>query len=124
MSLHERVKELRKRLGLTQVEFGKRVGIVQGHLTGIESGKKSITAKTFKVISSTYGVSEEWLRTGKGEMFNKNPDKRAARIIRFFNELTPEYQDFMLLQLDHLFDLQTELKQTGRKKLPSKKLPS
>ncbi|MCL2688283.1 MAG: helix-turn-helix transcriptional regulator [Chitinispirillia bacterium] len=124
MSLNKRIKEFRKYLGLTQAEFGRRIGIVQGHLTGIESGKKNVTQKTLKVICATYSVSEEWLRTGNGEMIAQNPDKRAIRIIKFFNELSSEFQDYMLLQLQSLLELQK--KQTAppavhKKKLPDKK---
>jgi len=122
MSLNERIKELRKNLGLTQAEFGRRIGIVQGHLTGIESGKKSVTQKTLKVICATYGVSEEWLKTGNGEIFVQSPDKRAKRLIRFFNELSSEFQDYMLMQLQSLLDLQKkQIFSVPKKKLYSKK---
>lgn len=69
MTINDRIREVRKALGLTQVEFGERVGIVQGHLTSIENGKKNVTEKTVKVICATFSVSERWLRTGIGEMF-------------------------------------------------------
>ena len=69
MTINERVKAVRKALKLTQIEFGKKVGISQGHLTSIESGKRAVTDKSIIVICATFGVSEEWLRTGNGEMF-------------------------------------------------------
>ena len=102
MTVSERIKTFRKSLGLTQAEFGGRVGIVQGHLTGIESGKKSITEKTIKVISSVFSLSENWLRTGEGEMYVEVNSKAD----RFFDELSPEYQDFILLLIEDLLELQ------------------
>ena len=121
MSLNERIRELRKHLGLTQAEFGRRIGIVQGHLTGIESGKKNATQKTIKVTCATYGVSEEWLKTGKGEMLAQSPDKRANRIINYFNELCPEFQDFILIQLQSLSKLQKkQIPSAPKKKLTAK----
>jgi len=121
MSLNKRIRELRKHLGLTQVEFGRRIGIVQGHLTGIENGKKSVTSKTLKVICATYSVSEEWLKNGKGEMFIQDPNKKASRVIRFFNELSSEFQDYMITQLQCLLELQQ--KQIPSAPEPKKKLP-
>ena len=109
-SINERIRELRKHLGLTQVEFGRKIGIVQGNLTGIESGKKSVTQKTIKVICATYGVSEEWLETGIGEMFPQCTDKKLKRLIRFFNELNPQLQDYMLALLQSLSELQKKEK--------------
>lgn len=112
MPQSERIKELRKHLGMTQVEFGRKIGIVQGHMTGLETGGKTITAKTFKVICATYGVSEEWLKTGKGQMFAKNPAQKVNRIIGMFDELDSVYQDYMLIQLKKLSTLQ-------KKQIPS-----
>ena len=59
----------RKALNLTQIEFGDKVGISQGHLTSIESGKRTVTDKSVIAICATFGINEEWLRTGTGEMF-------------------------------------------------------
>jgi len=106
MSLNERIKKLRKHLGMTQAEFGRRIGIVQGHLTGLESGKKRVTPKTLRVICSTYGVSEKWLEDGTGDMFAENPDKKANGLIRIFTQLDSEYQDYMLKHLQSLLRLQ------------------
>jgi len=105
-SINERIRELRKHLGLTQAEFGRRIGIIQGHLTGIEREKKNVTQKTLKVICAVYGVSEEWLENGRGEMFLQSTDKKMKRIIRFFNELNSEFQDCILKQLECLLELQ------------------
>ena len=69
MTINERVKMARKALNLTQIEFGDKVGISQGHLTSIESGKRTVTDKSVIAICATFGINEEWLRTGTGEMF-------------------------------------------------------
>jgi len=69
MTINERVKALRKHLGLTQVEFGSRVAIAQSYLTNIERGEREVTDKIFKLICLEFSVNEEWLRNGTGEMF-------------------------------------------------------
>lgn len=67
-NLNERVKELRKFLGFTMKKFGERVGVSESAISNIENGNRSVTPQMFKSICTTYGVSEEWLRTGEGAM--------------------------------------------------------
>jgi len=69
MTINDRVKLLRKELGLTQSEFGKKITVAQSYLTSIENGNRDVTEKILLLICAVYNVSEEWLRYGKGEMF-------------------------------------------------------
>lgn len=72
MTINERVKVVRKTIGLNQTGFGKRIAIAQGYLTNIENGRRDVTEKTLKLICLEFNVNETWLRTGVGEMFNKS----------------------------------------------------
>ena len=106
-NIGERIRTFRKSIKLTQIEFGHKIGIVQGHLTGIETGKKTVTAKTVKVICGVYGISERWLRTGESEMLlNAANDKKSNKFVNIFKELDIEYQDFVLQQTDSLIAIQ------------------
>ena len=69
MTINERVKMVRKELGLNQTDFGKRIAIAQGYLTNVENGRRDVTEKTIRLICLEFNVSENWLRTGEGEMF-------------------------------------------------------
>lgn len=69
MNVNSRIRELRKSLNLNQGDFGQRVGIARSHMANIETGRRDVTDKTIKVICLQFGVNEEWLRTGHGEMF-------------------------------------------------------
>jgi hypothetical protein len=42
------------------------------------------------------------LRTGEGEMFNKTPDYKLQQIIHVFQELPPDFQDYVLQQIEQL----------------------
>ena len=64
-----RIKELRKSLGLTQAEFGAKIGIKQNTVATYEMGRNSPTDTVITLICREFGVSETWLRTGAGEMF-------------------------------------------------------
>jgi len=47
-------------------------------------------------------VSEPWLKTGKGEVFDTGKDPRLERIISNFNKLPPQLQDYLFEYLDWL----------------------
>ena len=57
----QRLKEVRKALGLNQTEFAKHLGITQTAYSMIESGNRPLADKYVKVICSTFNVSEAWL---------------------------------------------------------------
>ena len=67
--MHERIKELRKYLGLTQAEFGEKIAMRQNGVAWLESGDRKITDRVITTICAVFGVDEIWLRTGEGEMF-------------------------------------------------------
>ena len=67
--MNERVKEIRKKLGLTLDKFGERLGVGKAALSRIENGSNGVTEQMLKSICREFNVSEEWLRNGTGEMF-------------------------------------------------------
>lgn len=64
-----RIKELRQHLGLTQEEFGRRIGLVKSGISRIESGTTGTTEQTLRSICREYGASYLWLTEGVGPMF-------------------------------------------------------
>lgn len=67
--MNERLKELRKKLGLTQQEFAERLGIKRNAVTNYEVGRNEPADMVVSLICREFGVKEEWLRTGKGPQF-------------------------------------------------------
>lgn len=67
--MNERIKKLRKALDLTQQEFATKIGSVQNTITGYETGRRTPSSQVISLICKTFSVNEEWLRTGRGEMF-------------------------------------------------------
>ena len=67
--MDERLKQLRKELGLTQQEFSDKIGIKRNTFAQYENGRNEPIDAVVRLICSTYNVNEEWLRTGAGEMF-------------------------------------------------------
>lgn len=68
--MNERLRKLRKALNMSQTAFGKRVGLKQSTITGYETGKRIPLDSVILLICKEFNVNEEWLRSGKGEMFS------------------------------------------------------
>lgn len=82
MSHGERVKEVRKSLGLTLDKFGERIGIKKSGLSSIENGKSNLTDANIKAICREFGVDYIWLTTGDGNMFVDSDDDFIEKIDR------------------------------------------
>ena len=67
--MNERIKQLRKELGLTLEKFGEKIGVSRSAMGNIENGVRGVTDQMFKSICREFNVREEWLRNGEGEMF-------------------------------------------------------
>lgn len=67
--MNERIKELRKSLGLTQQAFADRLKVKRNTVATYEMGRSGISDVTVSLICKEFNVNEVWLRTGEGEMF-------------------------------------------------------
>ena len=106
--MHERLKELRKKLGLKQREFAAKIGVTTGAIGGWESGTTFPGDARISVICTTFNVRREWLENGEGEMFvpeeaPKSPDdilREAA--LTLFRELSPRAQDALIAAMEEV----------------------
>ena len=105
--MHHRLRAVRKAMKLNQEEFGKLVGLSQAALSMIEGGKNLVTDKNMKLICVTFNINEQWMRTGKGEMFNSYP--HLQELSEILANLTPEAQKYLLLMARELLNVQKEL---------------
>lgn len=78
--MNERIKELRKKLGLTLEEFGSRIGMGKSAISKIEKGLNGTTDQTIRSICREFDVNEFWLRDGVGEMFNQSHSSILSRV--------------------------------------------
>ena len=92
MTENERVKELRKSLGLTQEKFGERVGLKKSAISQIESGVNGVTDQLRLAVFREFNVNEDWLSTGEGSMFVE-PDE-DEEISRFVGDILSGQPDF------------------------------
>lgn len=102
-----RLKQLRKKLKINQTNFAKQLGLTQTAYSMIENGINPLADRHIKVICSVYNVSEDWLRTGSGEMFSGSPYEKEFTNI--FSHLAPETQQYLLLMARELLHTQEKL---------------
>lgn len=69
----ERLKLIRKSLGLTQEQLAQRLGVGKTALSMIETGKARLSTRNKNILIQDLNVNPNWLETGKGEIFNADP---------------------------------------------------
>lgn len=74
MTYGERVKEIRKALGLTLDKFGEKLGVTKQTVSRIENGVNNLTDQMAISICREYNVNYDYLMTGDGEMFDNLPE--------------------------------------------------
>jgi transcriptional regulator with XRE-family HTH domain len=120
--LKERIREIRKALKLTQVEFGEKIGVKGNTVTNYETGLRNPTDAVLLSICREFNVNEMWLRTGEGDMFQIPDDEDAALIsevlenpddkfyqmllnmVRTYKQLSPESKKVAEDFIDQLFE--------------------
>lgn len=84
-NLKERIRKLRRTLDLTQQSFGERIGIKRNTVANYETGRNEPVASVISLICREFNVSEKWLRTGEGEMFQSTQKNELDALIKRYN---------------------------------------
>ena len=72
MEIWERIRYFRKDvLNMTQADFANKVKISRSNLGNVETGRISVTDRLLIDICNAFSLSENWLRTGQGEMYEE-----------------------------------------------------
>ena len=80
--MKDRIKQIRKKIGLTQTSFGEKIGVKGNTITNYETGLRSPTEAVMLSICRTFDVNEEWLKHGTGEMFiEKTKDEQISEML-------------------------------------------
>lgn len=106
MTIGERLKNLRKALGLTQQEFADQLKVSRSNIATYEVGKNNPANAVINLICKTFNVSEAWLRTGEGEMFvqRSEDDELAAAVERLITGESAEFKRRLINALSTLKD--------------------
>lgn len=108
--MNNRIRELRKTLGLSQKKFAENIGLKQNAISYMEKQGATVTEQNIMAICTKYSVNEDWLRTGSGKMFIEN-EKKQKEFFEIFDELSPSLQDYLIKTAKDLLDAQSEMQQ-------------
>jgi transcriptional regulator with XRE-family HTH domain len=110
-TIYERIKAVRHKLKLSQIEFSERIYLSKSFYGDIEIGKKKINDRIIFIVSKQFNVNENWIRTGSGNMFNEsNPDIGKEKLISIYNQLDISLQNCLVEQSEILLKLQKNKK--------------
>ena len=70
----ERIRLMRKELNMTQEQLAQHLGIGKAALSMIETGKAGLSTRNKNIFVQDFNVNPEWIETGKGKIFNAEPD--------------------------------------------------
>ena len=75
--MESRVKLIRKQLDMTQEQLAQYLGIGKAALSMIETGKTGLSTRNKNILIHDLNDNPDWLETGRGRMFNAEPDLTA-----------------------------------------------
>jgi transcriptional regulator with XRE-family HTH domain len=97
-----RLIALRKKLNIKQIDFAAKLGITSATVSAIELGKNKLTEQNIKFIALTFGVNEEWLRDGTGEMFTDELSKDEVQFIETFKKLSQISKNYIKILINDI----------------------
>lgn len=107
--MYENLKKLRQKLGLTQAQFGKSVGVNKTTYSNYETGIREPKSDFWKTVADTYNVSVDYLI---GHTDNPVPQKTAPseadeaidinETMELFSQLPHESQHHVLSYMKFL----------------------
>jgi transcriptional regulator with XRE-family HTH domain len=120
-AINSRVAAIRKHLGLNQSKFAQKIGVTSQLINKIEAGNAKLSEASIRLICFTFGVNEEWLREGKGEMMDDDAllSERERRLLELFRRLSPIAQQMIVEYVEKLLSDE----QTLRREAPPAGLP-
>ncbi|MEY8326757.1 helix-turn-helix transcriptional regulator [Lachnospiraceae bacterium 54-11] len=68
-TIAERLKKIRTDLELNQIEFSKKIGVTNAHISRMEKGITIPSEALIKLICKEFCINEEWLKMGSGPMY-------------------------------------------------------
>lgn len=83
--MNSRIRKLRRELDLTQDRFGARIGVKGNTVAQWELGRNEPSDSAIVFICREFGVCEEWLRSGTGEMFVPDASDELEALVKRYD---------------------------------------
>lgn len=110
MTINERIKQLRKDiLHKSQQEFASILQVTQASISWSEQPGHNVPDSSIRSICSNFGIREDWLRTGEGEIYSSTlpEDDLTRRVAELLGKHDPFFESLVLMY--------SELSEEGRK---------
>lgn len=97
MSFSENLKDVRKKLNLTQGELAEKIGIHANHISRYERGEASPSADVLKQFSEALDVSADVLLFGdkKDYLMNSIQDSELIKLVKRIEILSENEKDIL-----------------------------
>lgn len=112
MTQGERIKAIRKELGLTLEKFGEKLGVTKTTISRIEKGVNNLTDQMARSVCREYNVDYDYLMYGEGDMFTDLPKTIVDELCMQF-----DLDDFDRAVVEMYLDLPAELRQAIKAKV-------
>ena len=121
--MNERIKKLRNILGYTQQVFADKLNIPRNNIAGYETGKRSPSDAVVSLICKEFNVNEEWLRTGKGDIFFPldRQDQIANLTATLFKGEKDSFKERLIIALAGLEESEWEMLEKIAEKIAKEK---
>ena len=80
--IDKRIRDVRKKAGLTQQEFADRIGYHKNQVSNVETGRFNPSNRFLASVGEKFMVSVDWLRTGEAD----ERDPVDDRLIKWLRE--------------------------------------
>lgn len=92
MTEGERIRAIRKENDMTLERFGEKIGMKSSSISDLETGRRTMTAQTFKSICREFRINEVWLRTGEGDRYIETHEEDI--VYNFIGDIMKNAPDF------------------------------
>ncbi|MCX5720310.1 MAG: XRE family transcriptional regulator [Nitrospirae bacterium] len=79
----KRIRGFRRFLGMSQKEFGQKIGLSYQHISRYEQGKITPSGEVLVKICESYNINLNWLLIGKGFVENESLPDKLANVVMF-----------------------------------------
>lgn len=135
-TINQRIRLLRKDLGLNQDDFGDKIGLKHGAISKMEKSGNTVIDQNIRLICDTFNVNENWLRTGEGDMYAETNETvlnqlageyklegERLELIKNFLMLTVEQQEAIVRSINIIVDAKKKAMESAEAESAANILP-
>ena len=112
MDVIDRLKALRTQFNMTQVDFGKAIGMSQGNISEMERGKFNPSIDTIISACKYFNISANWLLLGE-ELPADTPNERLTNVDKQNSDTFHNPKTYSDPELEEMIEVLKRLTQSG-----------